>query len=1054
MSSPTSPKTTNILLVENHPLVRIGLHTLIDNQARMQVVAEADDGPSAVEHAAICRPDIVLIDMATPDIGSTEAIAQILELLPACKIIAMCANGDQHMVEEAFQAGATGYVLKEAALDDLIQGIQAVQEGQVFLSPVVREAVVDHFVDLLADEHTTMAPLDPPVPVLITKFHRPQVPAQAILRPRLMKQFTGWQQRPFTLVSAPAGYGKSTAVCQWLEAEMCPTAWLSLDKEDDDLHGFLTYLVAAIRQLFPDSLQTSWRMLKAPTLPPIDALIRSLINDLDHCPERFVLALDDYHNITATAIHDLIGELLRHPPLPLHLMLITRMDPALNLLQLRAYQQMREIRGQTLSFTHEETAAFLAESMGTGIDEQIIDALMTKLEGWITGLRLVALSASDYQDLIDIVDVLPGEKQTVQYLLSEALSHQPEHLKAFMLKTSILDRFCPSLCEAVCVSLQADDSAKLDGRNFIEWLMAGNFFAISLDQNREWYRYHHLFQGLLRNQLEQTLDQEAIAALHRRASRWLTGRELMSEALQHAVAAGDITYAADVVMARCNDLMNREEWNRLGRWLNVLPDAVIDRTPRLLLAKAWLLDHEGKYPEAFALVDRIEELVADLPAGSAEADRVWGEIHTFRAYRHFTLLQGKTSLEHATRALDLLATDSLYARTFAIYFHTFSLQMIGDDARAVQTLQDVIDQNSPADVNFQTRLLIARCALQSMRGNLPAVQQSARTALLEADRFDLVESVGLTSYFLGCACYLRNEREEAKQALEIGLQNRYFLRPRYYAYCAFMLARIYIEEGKHEEASSLADDVVTYGIELDHPFVKNYGQMFQAELALMAGDIADAQQLVTIFSREPYSMLWASYFPALAFAKVQIAVNTPESLKLAAIELDHLLATGRSTHNINYQIHALALQSLLYIAQSDRSRAQEALIESLTLAHPGGYVRTFVDLGQPMASLLEQLLTTTADKELAAYLTNVLAAFSTSTGPQVPQPAATGVDALTARELELMRLFATELTTNEIADELVVTISTVRTHSKNIYSKLDAHSRFEAVSRARELGLI
>ena len=363
---------TTVLLVDDHAVFRMGLKLLLADEMDMQVIGAAGDGMTAISQVQELSPDVVVMDIAMPDMDGIEATRRIKSEFPKTNIIALSIHGEKDFVEAMLHAGATGYVLKESALEDLIPCIHTVRRGKVFLSDSIKDVVVSQYMNRLADT----GPLGDKASgstLLASKLHHPRITRNTVLRTRLIEQLEEGRDQPLTLVSAPAGYGKSTLLGQWLEQCDLPSAWLSLDERDNDLRLFVTYLVEAVRSQFPEALRETSILVKTPNLPPLHVLARTLVNDLDRLPQRFILVLDDYHRIDEPAIHELLGELLRHPPQSLHLVLSSRTDPSLDLLQLRAYRQMGEVRAQGLSFTVEETMAYLENSCGVisrGTDRQ------------------------------------------------------------------------------------------------------------------------------------------------------------------------------------------------------------------------------------------------------------------------------------------------------------------------------------------------------------------------------------------------------------------------------------------------------------------------------------------------------------------------------------------------------------------------------------------------------------------------------------------------------------------------------------------------------------
>ena len=422
-----------------------------------------------------------------------------------------------------------------------------------------------------------MTEKSPNIDIIRTKLYRPPVTKDLVPRSHLLERLEYCRQRPLTLISAPAGYGKSTLASSWLEASDCPGAWVSLDEDENDLRLFLTYLVAAIQMLFPEAGQQIQALLNATELPPGKVLAHTLLNDLTQIEEPFILVLDDYHRIHEEAVHDLLEELLHHPPHSLHLVLITRRDPQLSLPALRAKGQVTEIRLQDLRFSTEETAVFLQRVLDMSLDDQTAEILGKKTEGWVTGLRLAALSLHHRSDGDRLLAELPEDNRYVEeYLVLEVFSQQPAAIQQYLLSTAILDRFCAPLCEAVCPGAEPK-VCELSGEEFLTRLEQTNLFVISLDSQQQWFRYHHLFRKFLNYRVQELYSPDEMATFHTLASAWFAEQGLIDEALHHALKADDIPAAARLVAHHRHDLINREQWPRLERWLDLLPDSALTR---------------------------------------------------------------------------------------------------------------------------------------------------------------------------------------------------------------------------------------------------------------------------------------------------------------------------------------------------------------------------------------------------------------------------------------------------------------------------------------------
>ena len=526
-----------ILLVDDHPLFRKGVRLLLEEQEDFDIVGEAGDGQEAIERVQTLSPDVVIMDISMPDFDGIEATRQIVCEDPATRIIALSMHAGKSFVEGMLRAGASGYILKKSVPEDLVNGIRTVTQGDTYQSPAIADIVVTEYKELLA-KSPAIPQTEGTLPILRTKIRRPALLADLLPRSELMERFDDLRLRRLTLVSAAAGYGKSTLANQWLEAWDGPSAWLSLDDEENDLCQFANHLLAAITSACPGTCDTTRSLLHIPELPPVSDLSRYLLNDLDSIEAPFILVLDNFHKIRNKAVHDLVGAVLTHPPPNLHMILLTRRDPPLLTSKLRALGQVNEIGPAELRFTVAETTAFLKNSIGQSIDENAAETIQRTLEGWPAGMRLISQSLK-HPDYIDdlLVGLKGGFASTVDYLMSEVLSRQSPEMTRWMTATAILDRFCATLCDALQGLEDKTGTDEMNGDEFIAILKRDNLFLVALDSENRWFRFHSLFRQLLQQQMDRHWAPDEIAALHSRANAWCDKNDINNAALQKPVSS-------------------------------------------------------------------------------------------------------------------------------------------------------------------------------------------------------------------------------------------------------------------------------------------------------------------------------------------------------------------------------------------------------------------------------------------------------------------------------------------------------------------------------------
>ena len=895
------------------------------------------------------------------------------------------------------------------------------------------------------------------IPILRTKLHRPPVVAGHLHRQRLLDRLEKNLERPLTLVSAPAGYGKTTVISCWLESCGTSSAWISLDKNDNDLRLFCSYFIAAFQSISPGFGREAQILLNAPELPTTEEFTRTLINELDQIKTTFILVLDDYHLIKEKAIHNLVAELLVHPPASMHLVLVTRRDPPLPMTKLRARSRMTEIRTQELRLSLAETATFLQQMTGKTVDDKIAAAFEKRTEGWVTGLRLAALSLREREDLGNIMDSLPDDNRYVMdYLIAEILSVQPPAIQDYLLSSAILNRFCAELCEAVCTKVnQPEACCSIGGKIFISQLEQDNLFVVPLDNQGRWYRYHHLFQRLLQRQMKKRYSPNAITKLHKQAGDWFVQNNLPDEALQHFLTANDIPAAKEIVIQNRHALTNQEQWHRLEHWIGLLPKTAIDTSPELLVTNAWLCENRLKISEMIDLTIRADSLITGKGTEKSINRQLSGEIAALKAARFFLEGKGMLALSSAKQALKTIPEPHASERAFALLVLAFSHQMTGSLKDAFSVVYKALDQADVYSYTYRARLMFSECFINWIVTDLKALKRTANQVMNFGQEYGLMESTSFAHYFLGIAHYCLNDIEAAEKHLVLGAKQGRISNINTFVHSSFALALSYQTQGLHNEAQNTAEAVIGHAIRTGNSALLKKAQAFQAELALRQGRNAEAVRWAQGYDPDSLTAALRFYIPQLTLVKVLIVQGTKRSIKKAANLLNQMKDFYSSTHNTSCLIHVLALSALLYEAQGNEAEALSALGRALTLAEPGGLIRPFLDLGPKIMDLLSRLV---RHNVAIKYVGQIITDFRkegvdhSRTSAYLSEPSLGEI--LTNREIDIITLLAQRMTNKEIAKKLFISPLTVKKHSTNIYSKLSVKSRQEAVDRAKALGII
>jgi LuxR family maltose regulon positive regulatory protein len=912
------------------------------------------------------------------------------------------------------------------------------------------------------------------VPLLVTKLHVPPLRPNLVPRPRLIEHVNAGLDRRLTLISAPAGFGKTTLLSEWIGAIERPVAWLSLDEGDNDPARFLAYLVGALQEVNEAIGQPSQSFPRSPQMPPAmpapqtdvqvnEAPVAALINDIVETATPLVLVLDDYHLIHAAPIHQATQFLLEHQPPQMHLVISTREDPLLPLSRLRARGQVVEIRAPALRFTVEETTTLLNSTMGLHLSPQALATLEARTEGWIAGLQLAALSLQESENTDAFIAAFAGDdRHVMDYLIEEVLGHQPREIQDFLLHTAILNRLSAPLCDAVLSDLPTSASSQ----SVLERLDAANLFVVPLDNRREWYRYHRLFADLLRCRLRRE-HPGRLADLHRRASTWYEQAGDVEEAIHHAFAIPDVPLAVRLVEQYGARMLNDGRIVTCLNWIRQIPDDVICAHPYLCIGCGWAFVLTGQVELAERYVQAGEAaLPAFEPLYVASEGRVItraearGDLTAIRAY--CARLRGDSAgvLELSQRALEHLADEDYTARS-AVALNLGLLHLENCDWDAAQAaFVEALDTalKSEGNVSVAVSALSLQGDVLTFRGELQQAAERYRRAI-EME----VEGTGVSAPILAiCTAHF-------------GLAEIHLQRDETAAATAHLekVQELAQQTGSGEMVDDVyyllrsrlalaADDLLQAQAFLDRtgePAQSPRGEHHDARLAAARGELCLARGDVEAAARfiaardlpgEPTARRLPEY---LLLARLMLAQGqSDEALAL----LERLVAAAEASRYAVALIEATILQALAHHLRKNNAQALHHLERALTLAEPQGYVCPFLRIGKPVDNLLRRAITQSVRVE---YAQEVLAAFAAQarrggTSPMPDDAISPLYEPLTERERQVLRLLAAGLSSTEAAGELVIAVSTARSYIKTIYRKLDVHSRDEAINRARQLGLL
>ncbi len=895
-------------------------------------------------------------------------------------------------------------------------------------------------------------------PLLATKLHIPEPRLEMVPRKALIERLNNGIGSKLTLISAPAGFGKTTILSEWVYQTQLPVAWISLDKNDNDPVHFTRYAVAALQKIKPEIGETALNLLQLPQPPPYDAIIYNLVQEIENVPQDFVLVFDDYHVIDTEQIHQLVELLLNNLPPQLHLALATRVDPPLPLARMRVRNQLSEFRVSDLCFTEDETTRFFNTVMKLNLSNQDIAILEARTEGWIAGLQLAALSMQGSSDPSVFIRAFAGDDRLiVDYLVEEVLSRQSANVQDFLLNTSILSRLSEPLCDYV--------TNRQGSQKILEDLEKANLFIVPLDNKRNWYRYHHLFADLLRQRLKQK-EQDMVSRLHIKACEWLESNDFTEEAIEHALAANEFERAAHLI-----EKYILAKWHGGGqvillKWLNELPVEYKMSKTNLGLCHARVLFQSGRQEAAEKLIDHIERTHVFISTGNpsitncqnltpeASATIAFqGRIAAIKAYIATRKGDIPSISKYSQQALDYLSEEDSTWRAIIATSSGIAYDLKGDGRAAIEAHIEAVEAARKAGnvyLYLINRLWLA-IGLKNA-GRLPEAMTICRQLLNEINDKTLTFNVAVGHVWgtWGELLYELNELDEAyryeKKGVEL-LEQGHDVSHLGHRYSC--LAKILCSKKDLAGAETIVpkmDELLRTSV--IPPWVLTQIKAVKARIYMMKGNIdVLANWVKECGLKLDDACTWKHDAEQIMFARILIAQSRlHEALEL----LDRLIVENEKAGRKLYQIETLVIQALAFKKLKEETKSIAAVKKALSLAEPGSYTRVFIDEGSPMAELLEKMLDA-KENVPRAFVRKLLTAFKLG---RIVNHHDGLLEPLSERELEVLRFIAAGLPNKKITEQLYISLSTVKTHLRNIYGKLGVHSRTEAVAKAKDLGVL
>ncbi len=1039
---------TKVLIVDDHPITRAGVRAILETNRNILVIGEAVDGNDAITKVGKLKPEIVVMDITMPNISGIEATGEILKASPHVKIIALSIHTGEQFVKEMLNAGAVGYLLKDEAPEELLRAIEKVATGEMFLSSAVTRVALTK--DTKQNNINTN--------ILQTKLHRPRIMDDFIIRQKIIDELEKHILLPLSVISAAAGYGKSILVSEWLEQSTYLNTWLSLDSEHNDFRTFLLYLNAAIEKIFPASMKDTGALLLAGTLPPFNIIYTSFINEICNIEQDFILVLDDFHLLNQNKIFQFFDEWLLYPPPNVHLTIITRRDPLLNINKMRNTGRMTDIRMDDLCFTDQEIFELYKKLLRIELSDESIKLLRHTTEGWIIGLKLASMTIKEEEDVENLLKTFEEKTSSISgYLISHVLSQQPAYMMEQIIDSSILDRFNAELIQKV-ISINSNGKQESGNEhNLMQWLIKSNLFLVSLDSEQQWFRYHHLFHGLLQKQLQKFRSVDQIKEIDYCASKWFEKHDLMAEAIAHSLAANEIHNAIRIINDNWEATFDKDEWYIVEGWLALIPGEVADKSCQLLLARLWIEQKRHRDRDIPEIIELLEK------CGDKLNDAGFGYIAFANCMSSIFKGDVKKALMFAEQALELIPKEHYIFRADTYGWWTAIMHISGQGDQAVQVAKKGLENVYPPREPIQlARRSIHPNFVYLMNANLPSVKKSINSFFKLPDNSPFILAFGW--YFRGAINWWVFKQEGAISDFDNVIKYQYQCRPRIVVE-AYICKALALQELKRptEAVESIANGI-QFAEASGDPLNIAVMASGSVRLSLLQKELGTAEDWLinTKHADLDVTMFWWIEISAITQCRVLISLGTHESVKQALKKLKTFEVFSNSNYNQLRVIEVLALQAQAYTIAKQESEAVEAIKKALTLAADYGFIRPFIESEKVLHGLFLSLIEENYKAkfvEMILWQSNRTVGNNLSTnsaligGKKIHDHQEESVP-FTRKEIEVLACIAEGLRNLEIADKLFNSEETIKKHISNMFQKMNVRNRLSLVSKAREMGVL
>lgn len=877
-------------------------------------------------------------------------------------------------------------------------------------------------------------------PILQTKFYPPPVISDYVERNEIDSKLNNSVSTPVLLVSAPTGFGKSTFVSNWLQKNNKNFAWLSLGEQEDDFQRFINYFTYAIHQKYKSFGQNILELDSSVEMPTPSELAEHFIDFFSELDEQLYLIIDDYHQIRNREIHKFISKLFSYTSNYFQLVIITRRDPALPLSDWRAKNILTEIRASDLRFNSGEILKFFSDSVGFNLNSSSVKVVENSTDGWISVIRLLILSLKNKSDLNEeLSNVYYRKSHIFQRLLFDVIHNLPKKYQQYLLKLSLVKEFNANLFAELCLTAEEIKDKDDIFNKFIFEITNSNLFIIALDNKHNWYRFHHLIVEMLQNHLQETVSGKEFKELKLQVANWYLTTNNFESALKNILDAENYNQAVSLFSQIKNTLLSNSQWLKLEQIFNWFPNNIIENYTILLLAKAWLFIYKGNIQEMLNLIQPIEKLIETERFEENERANLIGELHMLKAWDRYNFnIDMEACLHHGNEAIRLIKLENSYALGLAWVFYGGAMQTMKRSEDARQNIYKLLAKN--IHFNLKSNLYLVLCYMDWMDGNLVNLLKSARQLEKLGNEFDSKETVANSKYFKGLALYFLNEIESAKKELETAVQYQHFTILVHSFFSMTALAFIFQEQGNIEATDRLVDRMETVAIEKGGAVYVQFAKAFSSELLWKQKSEQNALKWAKENSFKPF-------FPMISFCSIQLSQITilaldenPDSWKLALSNIDEILSFIIKTNNTNFLIRITIVKAVLQYKSRNTTSAFSSLKSILIMASERSFIKPFLEFKKEINILFSEFREEVNSLNLNNEFLDKISQSILKTS-------------LTNREIEILQSFDEKLSNKELGIKLFISEKTVKRHIANIFKKLQATNRRDAIEKAQKLNV-